>query len=40
MDVTLLGMTKEVRAMQQSKAELPMDSTLLGMTKEVRATQS
>lgn len=36
MDVMLLGMITEVKALQPSKAFEPMDVTVLGMTTEVK----
>ena len=40
MDVTLLGMSNDVRPLQPEKAFLPMDVTLLGMFTDVRLLQS
>jgi hypothetical protein len=37
MNVTLLGIIMEVKAVQPSNAQLPMEVTLLGMFTEVRA---
>ena len=39
MDVTLLGMVRDVRPLQPEKADLPMDVTLLGMVRDVRPLQ-
>ena len=39
MDVTLLGMVTEVRAVQDENAESPMDVTPSEMVKEVREVQ-
>ena len=40
MDVTLLGMSMEVKPEQPSKAKSLMDVTLLGMVTEIKPEQS